>query len=365
MELNSQYKFFVDKCKGYDVLRTIGKICRRITGTSETELASLTANILLNNTVYLNHNVLDKLLTVSSAETGYIAENIIAPLISAYISSSNTSYLIQAREIADFIIKTCKNPVLAFINIDKKICTNRNNDNYPFFEQISPILPVFASLTLHTKDTRYIKYAHKIVNEIEKSLAKSKFSYVFYGKSSSILPSPKLVKDLHRYYLISGDSKAQNMLRFYQNSVSSFTFKNTVVIHNMEYCSPVFNLLQPCLSKIDDEGFIPMMQAQSEFKGHVYKAQFKYDGDVLELLWKSEHYGILSTVLESGFKFTKFDGIATGIRNITKGNYESDHVMHPSYFSRWIVSSLLYESKMRYDQFVFSQNGHILLLKDR
>ena len=118
-------------------------------------------------------------------------------------------------------------------------------------------------------------------------------------------------------------------------------------------------MLNECLNLLNEQEF-PFTKATTEFRSHVYISSFKYEGEYFEYLWENNKTEELNFYISNAFDKSIFNGYATGIRNVTNYKYETDDTMHPTFFSRWIVSSMIYESKANFNDFVFSRNGHIL-----
>ena len=369
--LLTQYDDFISACKGSDIFRPKTKKCINKTNTNETELSSLALMMLLtqqkdNSDV---HNIKSILESNSFIETGYVADNIIAPLMSAFIVSGNENYLKEAKSIGEMMLDAFETSPFPFTYIVKGTGMLTNQQKYPFFNEISSLIPVFASLFYHTKEKRFINYINKFLKEVEASFAKNGVSLQLMTKDDTKIFPVKFFDDVQRSMKISKNVKGENVMRYFDSHIKhmdSLDIKtnNFVNIKLIEYCSPLLisrneKLIEKCESFTKGENLPLRMKGKSEYQTHKYQASFAFEGELLELYWKTGEKEKFMELINNGLYDNEFDNHVTGVINVTVPGTTDDY-MHATMFSRWGLSAILHDSEIPFESIVFSRNGHIL-----
>ncbi|OHT06985.1 hypothetical protein TRFO_24870 [Tritrichomonas foetus] len=379
-----QFKHYLKTCGSSDVIRPLSSNCRNYTFFSETKLSYLALNQLFQDDYDLSLQIDSKLLKNifqqnKTIELGRIADNVINPLISAYFVSHKNSFLEKALLITNEILSTYNGPIPPpYINSGKK---QHFGENEVFIDDVSSIFPTLTSLYYITHDNAYLNHVKAFVNHIRKSIQDNivpiKFSLDNYKPvSTSKHDFPfRLFADLHRISRILPSITTSDITKIGSHSLHkenplTIYDENYVKVISIEPCwyavilqsdDPLYStLVKKCKNLVKRKCPPSRMNGNSEFGSYDLLTQFEFEGELLELYWKNELLAEYKKMINNVIDETKNKGFITGIRNSTKEGKRSDDFLHPQFFSRYILNSILVESGIKYEDVVLSDGGHIL-----
>jgi hypothetical protein len=102
------------------------------------------------------------------------------------------------------------------------------------------------------------------------------------------------------------------------------------------------------------------MNGASEFGPYDLQTGFRFEGELVEMFWRTNRKDEVKSMIEKGFEACRFGDVVTGMRNATWEGKRSDDFVHPEMFSRWILNGALIEAGIKFDDVVVSGNGHLL-----
>lgn len=380
--LIEQYNLFQKNCPASDVWRPKTRLCKNITLTSETSLASLASFLLLDKEHKPDiFQQVPSFAGRTGLEIGHIADYVIAPLISAYHVSHVTSYLDKAvaigNELLQFFKETLPHPFIGYQE-------GHFGKQEIFIDSVSSIYPVFAALKDLTDDGAFLTPIRKFLDILKKSIHKNqiptkyKLRGDFRGSHSAVLDIPfRVYADVARVGRILPDLRldVDDLLDLVfplltkSNPVMVYNVTD-IFVYNIDACTVggyisrnhqlYSQISKKCRSLIKRVPLPKRITGQSEFGPIEFHSGFAFEGELLEVMWRDGKIDKAREFINTGLTETRFDNVITGMLNRTTGYKRSDNVMHPELYSRWLLNAVLIESNISYDSVVLSDKGNIL-----
>jgi hypothetical protein len=384
--LSEQFTLYRNLCPYSDWARPVTNGCRNFTGSTETALSALAAFHLLKADEV--PEIFDRppvFLSRIGAEVGYIADYVIAPLISAYLVSDSQKYLDLAVVVGEEILTLYNESLFApFIGSD----IGQFGVKEVMAESISSLYPVLASLAHYTRKNKFMKPVKKFLSVVEKSITKNQIPNryslkgSYKGIHSAVLDIPwRVYADIERIGKILPDLKTDMFLDLVPAYLpEAHPLKSTFVrdlnevhVFSIHPCSAgaylpaehaVFQtLVKKCANLVKRNPLPSRMNGASEFGTYDLDPGFAFEGELLELFWRvGEVQKARSMILDSLTVCTVGNAV-TGMINATVDGRLTDNYVHPELFSRWIFNGALMDAGVPFDQLVISEGGHILKKK--
>lgn len=380
-EALNQYNFYHEACAGSDYLRPKTNKCVNKTGIAETQYAALPVFSIISP----KHQAIESLPDIkpisdyTGCEIGRIAENLISPLISTYIITRKQKYIKKAAILGTQLLDMMNLPPYPFIGSK----TGYFHKSSVFIESVSDIFPILASLAYYTNDESYIKPINQFINGIKKSKKNEKILYSFDKfkgvKTDENDFSFSLLHDLSRVSnilenidtydiiktIIPQLNKGNPLMVANISNVQMYSIESCQLLTMLDTDEGIYkNLAKKCKDSLRNNNIPLRLRGSSEFGDYSLNTNFQFEGEMIEMFWKNGKYDDAKKYIKKVLRECKFDDYITGMRNTTLSTKYSDDILHPRYFSRWVLSSILIDANIPFENCVFSESGFILKYKN-